>query len=91
MDAQHDGVRGQAAHAALDVRLQYVGPFEGVVLEESVRTHGVGPVPKGWGMLAVGMALKPSSIWIALLLRLLSPKSIVSNSFAAQFTCGFCY
>ena len=47
--------------------------------------------PQALGMLAVGMALKPSSIWIALLLRLLSPKSIASNSFAAQFTCGLCY
>ena len=54
LDAQHDGVRGHAAHAALDVRLQYVGPFEGVVLEESVRSHGVGLVPAGWGMLAAG-------------------------------------
>lgn len=38
-------------------------------------------------MLPVGIALKSSIILMARLSRLLSPKSMVSNSFAAQFTC----
>jgi hypothetical protein len=43
------------------------------------------------GMLAVGLALKRSTKRIARRLRLGSPKSICSNSVAAQFIDFKCY
>ena len=47
--------------------------------------------PQAWGMLAVGLALKRSINRIARRLRLGSPRSMLSNSVAAQLIYFQCY